>query len=113
MIDLIKAALTSAFVSFLVTGLGAYYLHAYLDGKRKEAEQRAEERRKQKRKADVLEARRRRALGRVLFWTHHALIKGVESANGDMEKAFAEYDKVEEEQKALEQEILAEYNDKN
>ena len=73
----------------------------------------AAQRRRERRKADVLESKRRRAAGRMLFWLHDAVVKGVEHANGDLEKAMADYSEIEEEQKAFEQELLAEHRDEN
>lgn len=113
MIEAIKEAAISAAVSALITGFGLHYIRAYIDGKRRESEEQAARRRRERRKADVLESRRRRAAGRMFFWMHDALVKGVEHANGDLEKAFLDYNEVEEEQKAFEQELLAEHQDEN
>ena len=113
MADLIKEALMSAMISALVSGVGVYYLHRYLDTKREESEAQAAKRRAERRKADVLESRRRRAAGRMFFWLHYAVVRGPEAANGDLEKAFADYNEVEEEQKAFEQELLAAHQDEN
>lgn len=113
MIDTIKQAAISAVVSALISGIGIYYLQTYLDTKRKESEEQAAQRRIERRKADVLESKRRRAAGRMLFWLHDAVVKGVEHANGDLEKAMSDYSEIEEEQKAFEQELLAEHRDEN
>lgn len=113
MIETFKAALVSCLVSFLITGIGLHYLRGYFDRKQAEREEQAAQRRRERRKADMLEARRRRAAGRMFFWMHYALVKGVDQANGDLEKAFHDYNEVEEEQKAFEQELLAEHQDEN
>lgn len=113
MIDTIKQAAVSALVSALISGVGIYYLHTYLDTKRKESEEQAAQRRRERRKADVLESKRRRAAGRMFFWLHDAVVKGVEHANGDLAKAMADYNEIEEEQKAFEQELLAEQLEEN
>lgn len=113
MIELVKSALVSSLVSVLISGIGIYYLHAYLDGKRKESEQAAAQRRSERRKAEVLESRRRRATGRMFFWLHDAIVKGKEHANGDLERAYEDYNRIEEEQKQFEQELLAEHHDEN
>ena len=113
MIELIKAALISAMVSALVSGVGVFYLQRYLDAKRQESEALATKRRTERRKADVFEVRRRRAVGRLLFWMYDALTKGVDHANGDLKKAFEDYNEVEEEQKSFEQELLAEHQEEN
>lgn len=113
MIEALKSALISGMVSVLISGIGVYYLHAYLDGKRKESEQAAAQRRAERRKADVLESRRRRATGRMFFWLHDAVVKGKDHANGDLERAYEDYNRIEEEQKRFEQELLAEHHDEN
>ena len=113
MIEAIKTAAISCAVSALISGVGVFYLQHYLESKRRESEELARTRRQQRRKADVLESRRRRAAGRMFFWMHDALVKGVEHANGDLEKAFSDYNEVEEEQKAFEQELLAEHQEEN
>ncbi len=113
MIETLKTALVSGLVSAMVSGIGIYYLHAYLDGKRKESEQAAAQRRAERRKADVLESKRWRAAGRMFFWLHDAVVKGKDHANGDLERAYEDYNRIEEEQKLFEQELLAEHQDQN
>lgn len=113
MIELLKSALVSGFVSALISGIGVYYLHAYLDGRRRESEQAAAKRREERRKADALESQRRRAAGRLLFWLHDAVVKGKDHANGDLEKAYQDYNNAEDDQKRFEQMLLAEHHDEN
>ena len=113
MIDVIRNAAVAAIVSALITGLGVYYLHLYIDGKRRESEERVKKRREERRKADVLEQQRRHAAGRCLFWLHDAAVKGREHANGDLEQAFRDYAVAEDAQKAYERELLAEHADEN
>lgn len=113
MLELMKSAAVSGLVSALISGLGVFYLQRYLDGKRRQSEEAAAKRRAQRRRADVLESRRRRAAGRLFFWQQDAIVKGVEHANGDLARAFEDYNLVEEEQKAFEQEMLAEHQDEN
>ena len=113
MLELLKNAMVSGLVSALISGVGIYYLHAYMDGKRRESEQAAARRREERREADALEARRRHATGRLLFWMHDAIVKGREHANGDLEKAYEEYNAIEDEQKRFEQKLLAEHRDEN
>lgn len=113
MVDAFKQAAVSVLVSALISGVGVFYLQRYLDTKRRESEERAAQRRRERRKADLLESKRRRAAGRMFFWLHDAVVKGVEHANGDLEKAMEDYNTAEEEQKAFEQELLAEHRDEN
>lgn len=113
MLEIAKSAAVSTLVSAFITGVGVFYLQRYLEARRRQSEEAAAKRRAQRRRADVLESRRRRAAGRLFFWLHYAAVKGIEQANGDLEKAFADYNAVEEEQKAFEQELLAEHQDEN
>ena len=111
--DLIKEAAVSALISGLITAFGIGHLQRYLDVRRKQSEELASKRRQERRRADELEYQRRRAAGRMFFWLHDAAVKGVEHANGDLEKAFTTYNAVEEEQKNFERMLLAEHQDEN
>lgn len=113
MIEAAKEAAVSAIVSMLISGVGVFCLQKYIETKRKESEERAAQKRKERRKADLLENKRRRATGRMFFWIHYALVRGVEVANGDLERAFNDYNAAEEEQKAFEAELLAARQDEN
>lgn len=113
MIETIQQAALSASVSALISGIGVWLLQKYIETKRRESEERATQRRKERRKADLLETKRRRATGRMFFWMHYALVHGVERANGDLEKAFSDYNSAEEEQKAFEAELIAAHQDEN
>lgn len=113
MIEALQEALVSAIVSGLISGVGVFCLQRYIDAKHRESKERAAQRRKERRKADLLESKRRRATGRLFFWMHYALVKGAEQANGDLEKAFRDYNIAEEEQKAFEAELLAAHQDEN
>lgn len=113
MIEVLKNAVLSASVSALITGIGVFYLQRFIVTKRQESEERAKIRRAERRKADMLEASRRRAAGRLFFWLHDAVVKGPEHANGDLAKAMADYNKAEDAQKLFEQELLAEHQDEN
>lgn len=111
MIEAIKNALISSLVSALISGIGIYYLHAYLDGKRKENDTRAAQCQEQRRKMDILDQRLRRAEGRLLFWLRDAVDNGREHANGDLTKAWEDFEAAEEARKQYEQELLAEHTD--
>lgn len=113
MIEAVKNAAVSVTVSAVISGLGVWYLQRYLDTKRRESEERAAQRRRERRRADLLESKRRRAAGRMFFWMHYAIVKGVDQANGDLEKAFVDYNAADDEQRAFEQELLAEHQDEN
>lgn len=117
MIDFIKetvvVAMVSGMVSLLISGIGVFYLQHYLKEKWGERENEAARRQTERRKVSVLEANLQRALGRLLFWMHDALVKGVDHANGDLGQAFAAYNAAEEALKAYEREQLAAHQDEN
>ena len=49
----------------------------------------------------------------MFFWLHDAIVKGKDHANGDLERAYEDYNEAEEKQKRFEQELLAEHHDEN
>lgn len=100
-------ALPGAVVSMFVSGLMLYYLRRYIDAKLAAEEQRRKEDHEIRRQRSELEQKRRRAAGRVLFWLHHAVTKP--PPNGELEEAWEAYQQAEEAQKALDQQILADY----
>lgn len=102
-----KAALPGTIVSVLVSGFLLYYLRRYIDAKLEAEEKQREEDGKIRRQRSALEQKRRRAAGRMFFWLHHALVKP--PPNGELEAAWTDYTKIEEELKALDQQILAEF----
>ena len=113
MIDAIRDAVISCGVSAVISGIFIYYMHSYLDGKRRENEERMKHRREERLKRDVLEQQRRHTAGRCLFWLHDAAVNGAAHANGDLEHAFRDYVVAEDTQKAYERELLAEHADEN
>lgn len=100
-------ALPGALVSALISGLLIHYLKRYIDKRLEGAERRQKTRLEIKRKRSEAEQKRRRAEGRLLFWVHHALVKP--PPNGELEKAWEDFQTAEEEQKEIERSILAEY----
>lgn len=113
MIEQIKSALISAVVSGLFSGVVLYYLRKYLDRRMENNEVKAIQRRKERRKLNILEQRYRRAVGRLLFWICDALMKGVEHANGDLKQARIDFNEAEDALKNYEQELLAARVDEN
>lgn len=91
----------------LIGGIVVHYLQRYIDVKldNLNAEHKAD--REIRLQRSKLEQNRRRAAGRLLFWLHRAVVTG--EHNGQLENAMAAYNKAEDEQKALDQQILAEY----
>ena len=103
----VAGAVPGALVSFLISGLLLHYLKRYIDKRLEGAERRQKTRLEIKRKRSEAEQKRRRAEGRLLFWVHHALVKP--PPNGELEKAWEDFQTAEEEQKEIERSILAEY----
>lgn len=101
----ISAALPGALISFVISGLFLYYLRWYIDRKLKEEEQLREKEMRRKIEQAKLEMRRRRAIGRLFFWLHRAVVSP--PPNGELEDAMEVFQAIEEEQKLLDQTILA------
>jgi mannitol-specific phosphotransferase system IIBC component len=108
-IDAIANIAVSALVSGLVSGVALKYITRYFDKKLEAEEQRRKKLEQQRHDRTVAEANRRRAAGRLFFWLHHAITKP--PANGELEDAMKNYTAAEEAQKALEQDILASYEE--
>ena len=101
------SALPGAVVSFLLSGFVLYYIRKYIDRKLEEEESHRRKETQFRTQRSQLEQKRRRALGRLLFWLHRAVTHP--PPNGELEKAMGEFEAVEDELKALDQKILAEF----
>ena len=102
-----RAALPGVAVSALISGVLLYYIRAYIDNKLKEDEEHRRKEQQLRLQRSQLEKKRCRAEGRLLFWIHHAITKPPH--NGELEEAMKEFEAVEDELKALDQKILAEF----
>lgn len=98
----------AAVVSGVINSFVLYYIRKYIDAKLEQEQAAKSEREARRRKMNVAEQERRHAAGRLLFWLHHAVVKGVH--NGELESAMEEYMDAEKRQKSLEQDILASYD---
>lgn len=101
------AELPGTVISVLISGVLVYYLRAYIDHKLEEDEEHRKKEQQFRTKRSELEQKRRRALGRLLFWLYHAVTKP--PANGELESAMNAFQAVEDELKALDQKIVAEF----
>lgn len=101
------AALPGVVVSALVSGFVLYFIRRYIDRKLEEEEAHRKNETQLRTQRSQLEQRRRRALGRLLFWLHRGVT--YPPPNGELEKAMGEFEAVEDEIKALDQKILAEF----
>lgn len=105
MLNTIISVAISAVISGLISGVALKYITRYFDKKLEAEEAEAKKAEKQRHDRAVAEANRRRAAGRMFFWLHHAVTKP--PPNGELDEAMENYQKAEEAQKAIEQDILA------
>ena len=101
------AAVPGIVVSALISGLLLYYIRAYIDNKLKEDEEHRVKEQQLRLQRSQLEKKRCRAEGRLLFWLHRGVTNP--PSNGELEKAMKDFQTVEDELKALDQKILAEF----
>lgn len=89
-----------------ITGLLFCFIRRYIENKLGERE--AEDRRKRelKIKRMTVDDKLQHCEGRLFFWIHKAIVTG--EHNGDLEKAFLDYQNAELERKALDREIVVE-----
>lgn len=89
-----------------ITGLLFFFIRSYIEKKISERE--ADERRKRelKIKRMIIDDKLRHCEGRLFFWLHKAIVTG--NHNGDLKKAFDEYQEAEIERKELDREIIVE-----
>lgn len=84
-IPLIGAALISGVINSFVL----HYIRKYIDDKMDEQAKAKADRELRRRKMNMAEQERRHAAGRLLFWLHHAIVKG--EHNGELEAAMEGY----------------------
>lgn len=88
------------------TGIAFLFMRRYIEKKLDAKDQEEEKRKKQKLRRMTVEDKMQHCTGRLLFWMHKAIVDGTH--NGDLEDAFEKYQKVEEEKKNLDREIISE-----
>lgn len=103
----VLSAVPGVLASALISGVLLYYLRSYIDHKLKEDEEHRAKEQQLRLQRSQLEQRRRRAEGRLLFWLHRGMTHP--PPNGELDKAMEDFQAVEDEQKALDQKILAEF----
>ncbi|MDD2979512.1 MAG: hypothetical protein PHN80_06015 [Hespellia sp.] len=100
-----------------LTGIVFYFIRRYIENKlnAKDAEQKKQneikhkdemKRREQRIKRLSVDDELQHCEGRLFFWIHKAIVDG--NHNGDLENAFSEYQKAEQEKKLLDREIITE-----
>ena len=91
-----------------VAGIFFALIRHYIERRLKEVEAREEARLKYKIEQRKADEEITHATGRVLFWLHHAIVKG--EHNCELEEAFENLQKAEAHKKAMDREILAKYS---
>lgn len=97
------SATVSGIVSMFVLG----YIKRYIDQKLADAEAEKKQHEEYQHRRGVTNTKLRRAEGRLFFWLHRAVVKP--PPNGELEEAWDAYTKAEDDAKAIDQEIVAEY----
>lgn len=97
------SALVSGSISVFILG----YVKRYIDHKLEEADEEKRQKEEYQHKRSVANAKLRRAEGRLFFWMYRAIKKP--PANGELEEAWASYSTAEEDSKAIDQEIVADF----
>lgn len=89
-----------------ITGLLFFFIRRYIENKLGKRETEEKLRRDQKIKRMIVDDKLQHCEGRLFFWIHKAIVTG--EHNGDLERAFEEYQKAERERKTLDREIVVE-----
>ena len=99
-------ALISGLVSMFFLG----YMKMYIDKKLAAAEKEKEKHEEYQRRRNIAHEELQHALGRLLFWLRHGLMKP--PPNGELQEAWEAYTEAEAKCKAIDQEIIAEFTTK-
>ena len=91
-----------------VAGIFFTLIRHYIEKRLKEVEAREAARLRYKIEQRKADEEITHATGRVLFWLHHAIVKG--EHNGELEDAFENLQKAEAHKKEMDREILAKYS---
>lgn len=86
-------------------GIFVFVLKHYIQKKLNERDEKEKERAALRLERSQIERELWHALGRLQFWLHRAIV--TDSHNGELEKAFEEFQAAEEKSKALDTKILA------
>ena len=91
-----------------VAGIFFALIRHYIERRLMEVEAREQERIKYKIEQRKADEEITHATGRVLFWLHHAIVKG--ERNGELEEAFENLQRAEAHNKEMDREVLAKYS---
>ena len=106
--DQIVSCILSALISAIISGLVVYYLHKWIDAKLSENEKQKADKESTRKQQVITEMQRRRTGGRLLYWLYQNA-KGTGNTIA-LDRAMEDFTKAEDEQKKLEQEILATFS---
>lgn len=103
--DILIGAAAGLFGSGGLLGLFFFVVKRYLQKKLDERDEKERVKTEIRLERSQIERELWHAMGRLLFWIHRAITTG--SHNGELEKAFEEFQAAEEKSKALDMRILA------
>ena len=103
--DILIGAAAGIFGSGGLLGLFFFVVKRYLQNKLDERDQKEKEKAQLRLERSKIEKELWHALGRLLFWINRAIVTGTH--NGELEKAFEDFQAAEEKSKELDMEILA------
>lgn len=103
--DVIIGAAAGLFGSGGLLGLFFFVIKRYLQKRLDERDEKEREKTQLRLERSQIERELWHALGRLLFWLYRAITTGTH--NGELEKAFEDFQAAEEKSKALDMKILA------
>ena len=103
--DILIGAAAGIFGSGGLLGLFFFVIKRYLQKKLDERDEKEREKAQLRLERSQIERELWHALGRLLFWINRAIVTGTH--NGELEKAFEDFQTAEEKSKALDMKILA------
>ena len=103
--DVLIGAAAGIFGSGGLLGLFFFVIKRYLQKKLDERDQKEREKAQLRLERSRIEKELWHALGRFLFWVNRAIV--TETHNGELEKAFEDFQAAEEKSKELDMKILA------
>lgn len=89
-----------------IVGLLFYFIRKYIEDRLSGKEAEDKRKKEQRIKRAAVDDELQHCQGRLFFWTYKAIVTG--QHNGDLDKAFSEYQIAEQKAKALDREIIVE-----
>lgn len=110
MLQPIEIIVSILFGSCGLGGIFIYLIKRSIDKKLDKVDKEVCETAEVKRRKALAENMLLHAQGRVLFWMHRAIVTG--QHNGDLQKAWEEYENAEQQNKDIQREIIAHFDEK-